>query len=99
MTEELLTNANAIRNRIIDVTNLLESLDLTDPSGYDTVPRISPIVLHAGMAQTIQFDVLPNDVDKPITEMQRLDAKMHEFIVKLLKDYKRQLDEMFDKLA
>lgn len=99
MTEELLTNANAIRNRIQDVSKLLESLDLTDTSGIDDTPRISPIVIHAGMAQMVQFDVLPNDPLCPISEMQKLDARMHKFIVDMLKDYKRQLIEMFEKLA
>lgn len=99
MTEELLTNANAIRNRIQDVTKLLESLDLTDTSGIDTTPRISPIVIHAGMAQMMQFDVLPNDTSQPISEMQKLDARIHGLIVGVLKDYKRQLIDMFKNLA
>ena len=98
MTEELLTNANAIRNRIQDITKLLESLDLTDTSGIDDIPRISPIVIHAGMAQMIQFDVLPNNTLCPISEMQKLDARIYGLIVEVLKDYKRQLVDMFEKL-
>ena len=99
MTEELLRQGNAIRNRIRDVEKLLEQLDLSDPSGVDTTQRISPIVIHAGMAQTVQFDVLPNDPDLPITEMQRLDASMHEYFVKLLMDYKIKLNDMFNNLS
>lgn len=99
MTEELLIQANALRNRIKDVSKLLEQLDLTDPSGVDETVRISPIVIHAGMAQTIQFDVLPNNPDLPITELQRLDARMHDLITKLLIDYKRQLEQSFSNLA
>lgn len=99
MTEELLSQANALRNRIKDVEKLLEQLDLTDPSGDDETIRISPIVIHAGMAQTVQFDVLPSDPDLPITEMQRLDARMHDYITKLLQDYKRQLQESFTNLS
>lgn len=98
MTETLLAQANALQNRIKSVELLLDQVDLTDPSGADTTERISPIILQAGMAQSIQFDVLPADVDMPISETQRLDARMHEYIVKLLQDYLRQLKEMFNKL-
>lgn len=99
MTKELLAQGNALQNRITDVDKLLEQLDLSDPSGTDTTVRISPIVLHVGMAQTIQFDVLPNDPDLPITETQKLDAQMHQYIVKLLKEYKKKLQESFDDLS
>ena len=98
MTLELLKQANALQNRIRDVNRILEQLDLTDPSNTDTTTRISPIVLHAGMANTIQFDVLPSDVGIQITEMQRIDARMHEYIVKMLKDYKQTLEEQFINL-
>ena len=98
LTLELLKQANALRNRIRDVNKILEQLDLTDPSNTDTTTRISPIVLHAGMASTIQFDVLPSDAGIQITEMQRIDARMHEYIVKMLKDYKQTLEEQFINL-
>lgn len=99
MTENLLAQANALQNRIKSVELLLEQVDLVDPSGADTTERISPIIIHAGMAQSIQFDVLPADLDMPISETQRLDARMHEYIVHLLQDYLRQLKEMFNKLS
>lgn len=98
MTETLLAQANALQNRIKSVELLLEQVDLTDPSGADTTERISPIIIQAGMAQSIQFDVLPADVDMPISETQRLDAHIHAVFVQLLQDYLRQLKEMFDKL-
>lgn len=99
MTEELLMQANALRNRIKDVKQLLEQIDLTDPSEVDETIRISPIIIHAGMTQNIQFDVLPADPNIPVTETQQLDARMHEYITKLLQDYLRQLQEMFNKLC
>lgn len=93
-----MAQANALQNRIRSVELLLEQVDLTDPSGVDTTERISPIIIHAGMAQSIQFEVLPADTDMTISETQRLDARMHEYIVHLLQDYLRQLKEMFSKL-
>jgi len=98
MTEQLLMQANALRNRIKDVSKLLEQLDLTDPSDVGS-KRISPIVIHVGMAQTIQFDVLPNDPTMPITDIQRLDARMHDMLVKLLIEYKKQLEDNFKNLG
>lgn len=99
MTHELLAHANALNNRIKNVEALLEQIDLTDPSGVDEMVRISPIIIHTGMAQSIQFEVLPTDPDIPVTEEQQLDARIHEYITKILKDYLRRLKEMFDKLS
>ena len=98
MTDELLAQANNLKNRIADVENLLAQLDLKDPSGVDTADRISPIMLQAGMAQTIQFEVV-NPTNEPPTQIQLLDDRVHSYIVAILKDYKQKLEEMFTNLA
>ena len=98
MTEELLAQGNNLKSRINQVEKLLESIDLTDPSGNYPSERISPIMIQAGMAQTIQFDVV-NVVDCKPTEVQLLDAKIHKMIVEILKDYKQKLEKMFKDLS
>lgn len=100
MTKELLNNANNLQNRISQVSKLLEQIDLTDPSGVDTTVRVSPIVIQVGMAQTLQFDVLPTDETDPNkVEVVLLDNRVHNMIVTLLKDYKVKLEDMFNKLV
>lgn len=100
LTKELLDNANSLQNRINQVTKLLEQIDLTDPSGMDTTVRVSPIVIQVGMAQTLQFDVLPADeADPNKAEVVTLDNRVHDMIVTLLKDYKVKLEDMFNKLV
>lgn len=100
MTDEILDQANAIKNRLHDVDKLLEQLDLTDPSGRDDYTRISPIVIQAGMAQTVQFDALAGDEDNAeITQVQLIDARVHNMIVEIIKDYKNKLEEAFKDLA
>nr|DAE83109.1 MAG TPA: hypothetical protein [Caudoviricetes sp.] len=100
MTDELLNQGNAIKNRLYDVKKLLEQLDLTDPSGVDDTTRISPIVIQAGMAQTVQFDALAGDEDSAdLTRVQILDARIHKMIVEIIKDYKIKLEEAFRDLA
>lgn len=100
MTDELLSQGNAIKNRLYDVNKLLEQLDLTDPSGADDTTRISPIVIQAGMSSTVQFDALAGDEDSAdLTRVQILDARVHKMIIELIKDYKNKLEEAFSDLA
>lgn len=100
MTNELLDQGNAIKNRLYDVEKLLEQLDLTDPSGRDDYTRISPIVIQAGMAQTVQFDALTGDEDNAeLTQVQLIDARVHNMIVEIIKDYKNKLEDAFRELA
>lgn len=100
MTDELLNQGNAIKNRLHDVEKLLDQLDLTDPSGVDDYTRISPIVIQAGMAQTVQFDALAGDEDSAeLSRVQLLDARVHNMIVEIIKDYKNKLEEAFSDLA
>lgn len=98
MTEETLIQGNNLRSRIKEVKNLLSQLDLTDPSRRDAENRVSPIMLQAGMAQTIQFDVV-NSTNHHPTEIELLDNTMHNRIVGLLQDYQRQLEEKFKNLS
>ena len=98
MTDELLAQGNNLKSRIKQIEKLLDCLDLTDPSGNYPSERVSPIMIQAGMAQTIQFDVV-NNLDIPPTEVQLLDAKIHKMIVEILKDYKQKLEKMFENLS
>ena len=100
MTDELLTQANNLKDRIRTIDKLLEQLDLSDVSMVNPMARTSPIAIQAGMAQTIQFELLPADIDSSeTTEIQRLDAEVYKLFVRTLKDYRNKVQDMFDKLA
>lgn len=90
---------NNLRSRIKEVKNLLNQLDLTDPSKRDAENRVSPIMVQAGMAQTIQFDVVNSATNHNPTEIELLDNSIHARIVELLQDYQKQLEEKFNNLA
>ena len=96
MTEELLAQGNNLKARIKEVSALLEQIDLTDPSGINPDVKTSPIMVQAGMAKTIQFDVVGTR-EKP-TEVQVLDNKVHESIIHILTQYRNKLVEMFKEL-
>ena len=74
----------------------LEELNLTDPSGIDTTERYSPVTISCGMAQTITFDIANNN--DPYSDVQRLDDNMRNMVVRLLTDYKNQLERLFKEV-
>lgn len=96
MTKDKLDRANAINNKLMSVKAFLEELNLTDPSGIDTTERYSPVTISCGMAQTITFDVA-ND-DDPHNDVQRLDDNIRKTLVRILTDYKNQLERLFGEV-
>lgn len=94
MTKTILDRANAINSRLGKINAFLEQLDQTDPSGIDTTSRFSPIAITCGMAQTIDFAHHPN-VD---TDVQRLDNQTRDWIIQGVKNYKAQLERMFNEI-
>ena len=96
MTKDTLSRANAIYNKLMTANAFLEELNLTDPSGIDTTERYSPVTISCGMAQTITFDIANNN--DPYSDVQRLDDNMRNMVVRLLTDYKNQLERLFKEV-
>lgn len=96
MTDELLAQAQNLKTRINAVNRLLSSLDLTDPSGKKPVTRTSPIGITAGMAPTVQFELV-GGISKPTT-IQKLDEDVYKKFVAILQSYKGELEKMFKDL-
>ena len=52
------------------------------------------------MASTVQFDALAGDEDSAeLSRVQLLDARVHNMIVEIIKDYKNKLEEAFRDLS
>lgn len=84
MTEEMLTRANQLKQKIGDVSSLIEGLE-----------RDNVLTIGVGMYLPMRYNA---EVSDPEDKVQLLEQKVYERVKDMMYAYKKELEKEFEEL-